>query len=109
MSIQQQFDAAVAAIPPHALREAAEFHAEMKVVAGEFTAYSVPVDCILLTKVQAMIQEQQNDIIMLEMERDALKADIAKLKERNENQANLLISIEKGEAKKCSSGGWYKP
>jgi cell division protein FtsB len=51
-------------------------------------------------KLQQIISQQQNDIIMLEIERDGLKEEIKKLKERNNNQ---------GTAKKCPDGGWYKP
>lgn len=58
---------------------------------------------------QHIISQQQNDIIMLEIERDGLKAEIEKLKERNNNQAKLLQAIEGGIAKKCPDGGWYKP
>lgn len=60
-------------------------------------------------KLQQIISQQQNDIIMLELERDALKAQIEKLKQRNDNQASLLVAIEEGKAKKCPDGGWYKP
>jgi hypothetical protein len=56
-----------------------------------------------------MISQQQNDIIMLELERDALNEEIKKLKQRNDNQASLLVAIEEGKAKKCPDGGWYKP
>ena len=55
------------------------------------------------------ISNQQNDIIMLEIERDALKEEIKKLQERNNNQASLLVAIEDGRAKKSPNGGWYKP
>lgn len=55
------------------------------------------------------ISNQQNDIIMLELERDALKEEIKKLQERNNNQASLLVAIEEGRAKKSPNGGWYKP
>ena len=55
------------------------------------------------------ISNQQNDIIMLELERDALKEEIKKLQERNNNQASLLVAIEDGRAKKSPNGGWYKP
>lgn len=58
---------------------------------------------------QNTINQQQNDIIMLELERDALKQEIKELQVRNDNQAKLLIAIEQGTAKKCSNGGWYKP
>jgi cell division protein FtsB len=60
-------------------------------------------------KLQQIISQQQNDIIMLEIERDGLKEEIKKLKERNNNQAKLLQAIEGGTAKKCPDGGWYKP
>ena len=56
-----------------------------------------------------MISQQQNDIIMLELERDALNEEIKKLKQRNDNQASLLVAIEEGKAKKGPDGGWYKP
>ena len=55
------------------------------------------------------VSNQQNDIIMLELERDALKEEIKKLQERNNNQASLLVAIEEGRAKKSPNGGWYKP
>ena len=55
------------------------------------------------------ISNQQNDIIVLELERDALKEEIKKLQERNNNQASLLVAIEDGRAKKSPNGGWYKP
>jgi uncharacterized coiled-coil protein SlyX len=55
------------------------------------------------------ISNQQSDIIALELERDALKEEIKKLQERNNNQANLLVAIEEGRAKKSPNGGWYKP
>ena len=58
---------------------------------------------------QNTINQQQNDIIMLELERDALKQEIKELQVRNDNQASLLRAIEDGTAKKCSNGGWYKP
>lgn len=58
---------------------------------------------------QHIISQQQNDIIMLEIERDALNEEIRKLKTRNDNQAKLLQAIEDGSAKKCPDGGWYKP
>ena len=60
-------------------------------------------------KLQQIISQQQNDIIMLEIERDALTEEIRKLKQRNDNQASLLVAIEEGKAKKCPDGGWYKP
>ena len=60
-------------------------------------------------KLQQIISQQQNDIIMLEIERDALTEEIRKLKQRNDNQASLLVAIEQGTAKKCPDGGWYKP
>lgn len=60
-------------------------------------------------KLQQIISQQQNDIIMLEIERDALNEEIRKLKQRNDNQASLLVAIEEGKAKKCPDGGWYKP
>lgn len=56
-----------------------------------------------------MISQQQNDIIMLEIERDDLKQKIKELQVRIENQAILLRAIEDGSAKKCPDGGWYKP
>lgn len=60
-------------------------------------------------KLENIISQQQNDIIMLEIERDALTEEIRKLKQRNDNQASLLVAIEEGKAKKCPDGGWYKP
>lgn len=60
-------------------------------------------------KLQQIISQQQNDIIMLENERDALTEEIRILKQRNDNQASLLVAIEEGKAKKCPDGGWYKP
>ena len=51
-----------------------------------------------------IISQQQNDIIMLEIERDGLKEEIKKLKERNNNQAKLLRAIDRGTAKKCPDG-----
>ena len=58
---------------------------------------------------QQIISQQQNDIIMLEIERDDLKQKIKELQARNDNQAKLLRAIEDGTAKKCQDGGWYKP
>ena len=60
-------------------------------------------------KLENIISQQQNDIIMLEIERDALKEEIKQLKTRNNNQAKLLRAIENGSAKKCPDGGWYNP
>lgn len=60
-------------------------------------------------QLERIISQQQNDIIMLELERDALNEEIRKLKQRNDNQASLLVAIEEGKAKKCPDGGWYKP
>ena len=60
-------------------------------------------------KLENIISQQQNDIIMLEIERDDLKQKIKELQVRNDNQAKLLQAIEDGTAKKCSNGGWYKP
>ena len=60
-------------------------------------------------KLENIISQQQNDIIMLEIERDDLKQKIKELQARNDNQAKLLQAIEDGTAKKCSNGGWYKP
>ena len=65
-------------------------------------------DFVIQTLNQA-VSNQQNDIIMLELERDALKEEIKKLQERNNNQASLLVAIEEGRAKKSPNGGWYKP
>ena len=65
-------------------------------------------DFVIQTLNQA-VSNQQNDIIMLELERDALKEEIKKLQERNNNQASLLVAIEDGRAKKSPNGGWYKP
>ena len=62
-----------------------------------------------LEQARKVIETQQNDIILLEIERDGLKAEIEKLKTRNANQASLLQAIEAGTAKKCPDGGWYKP
>jgi len=62
-----------------------------------------------LEQARKVIETQQSDIIMLEIERDGLKAEIEKLKERNNNQAKLLQAIQNGTAKKCPDGGWYKP
>jgi len=59
-------------------------------------------------KLENIISQQQNDIIMLEIERDALKEEIKQLKTRNNNQAKLLRAIENGSAKKHPDGGWYK-
>lgn len=60
-------------------------------------------------RLEKIISQQQNDIIMLENERDALTEEIRILKQRNDNQASLLVAIEEGKAKKCPDGGWYKP
>ena len=60
-------------------------------------------------KLENIISQQQNDIIMLEIERDALKEEIKQLKTRNNNQAKLLRAIENGSAKKHPDGGWYNP
>ena len=65
-------------------------------------------DFVIQTLNQA-VSNQQNYIIMLELERDALKEEIKKLQERNNNQASLLVAIEEGRAKKSPNGGWYKP
>lgn len=59
-------------------------------------------------RLEKIISQQQNDIIMLEIERDALTEEIRILKQRNDNQASLLVAIEEGKAKKCPDGGWYK-
>lgn len=59
-------------------------------------------------RLEKIISQQQNDIIMLEIERDALTEEIRILKQRNDNQASLLVAIEQGTAKKCPDGGWYK-
>jgi uncharacterized coiled-coil protein SlyX len=65
-------------------------------------------DEFVIQTLNKAISNQQSDIIALELERDALKEEIKKLQERNNNQANLLVAIEEGRAKKSPNGGWYK-
>jgi len=66
-------------------------------------------DEFVIQTLNTAISNQQSDIIALELERDALKEEIKNLQERNNNQANLLVAIEEGKAKKAPNGGWYKP
>ena len=66
-------------------------------------------DEFVIQTLNKAISNQQSDIIALELERDALKEEIKKLQERNNNQASLLVAIEEGKAKKAPNGGWYKP
>jgi uncharacterized coiled-coil protein SlyX len=66
-------------------------------------------DEFVIQTLNTAISNQQSDIIALELERDALKEEIKKLQERNNNQAKLLVAIEEGRAKKSPNGGWYTP